>query len=321
MSDSLKLKLTVPPEQSKTRIDAYLAEARPDDSRSRYQKLIKDGCIKLNGEVCTVPRTKIAAGDIIEADIPAQQAMELSAEDIDLEVLYEDDWLMVINKPPDMVVHPGAGNYTGTVVNALLGRDAEFECKLESDDGRPGIVHRLDKDTSGCLVIAKTPQAQFKLSRAFAHRKVEKTYAALVHGRPKREKEKLVSLIGRHPVDRKKMAIVSRGGKEAVSIYERICSGKLDNGTPISMLSVRILTGRTHQIRVHLAFRKLPILGDKVYGGPKVAELAPRQMLHAWKIKFPHPEDGREMSFEAPLPEDFEDIMAYVWPDEDDLMK
>ncbi len=320
MSDSKKLKLTVPPELKKTRLDAFLAEACPDDSRSRYQKLIKDGLVRINGEVCTSPRTKVAQDDIIDVEVPPVPVMELDAEDIDLEILYEDDVMIVINKPPDMVVHPGAGNFTGTVVNALIGHPG-FECDLEGSEGRPGIVHRLDKDTSGCLVVAKTPQAQFKLSRSFANRQVEKTYAALVRGRPAREKEKLVSLIGRHPVDRKKMAIVSRGGKEAVTIYERVCSGKMDDGTPVSMLSVRILTGRTHQIRVHLAFRKLPILGDIVYGNSKTAAMAPRQMLHAWKLKIPHPDDGRIMEFEAPLPEDFEMIMGQVWPDDDDELK
>jgi 23S rRNA pseudouridine1911/1915/1917 synthase len=314
MSDSKKLNLTVPPELKKKRLDAFLAEFRPDDSRSRYQKLIKDGMVKINGVVCTVPRTKVSEDDAVEIEIPPMPAMDLIAEDIDLEVLYEDDVMMVINKPPNMVVHPGAGNYTGTVVNALLGR-ADFSCDIETSEGRPGIVHRLDKDTSGCLIVAKTPQAQFKLSRSFANREVEKTYVALVRGRPTRDTEKLVTLIGRHPVDRKKMAIVSRNGKEAVSIYERICSGKMDDGTPISMLSVRILTGRTHQIRVHLAFRKLPILGDIVYGSAKTADLAPRQMLHAWKLKIPHPDDGRMMEFEAPLPDDFEMIMARIWPD------
>lgn len=304
MTQIKTFKLTVEERFDKSRLDRFLAEQLPDNSRSFFQKLIKDGAVKIDGAVCTVPRQQLRTEQEVCAEIPEpQESAELIAENIDLPVLYEDSSIIVINKPPGLVVHPGAGNYSGTVVNALLGRDPEFGEELPMNEGRPGIVHRLDKDTSGCLVVAKTAQAMFKLSRSFAGREVKKTYAALVNGIPRVNSEKIVTLIGRHPVNRKKMAVVNRNGKEAVTLYEVLEAGRID-GAPASLLSVRIMTGRTHQIRVHLAFRGLPIIGDEVYGGTRKIS-APRQMLHAWKLTIPHPETGEELSFEAPLPEDF----------------
>ena len=243
----------------------------------------------------------------IEIDFPEEKKIELVAENIDLPVLYEDEEIIVINKPAGIVVHPAAGNWTGTVVNALLGRNDEFVGDLSEGDLRPGIVHRLDKDTTGVLVAAKTPEAQFRLSKFFADRKVSKTYLAIVLGVPKEPTKQLISMLGRHPVNRKKMAIVPRNGKEAVTIYNTLQSG-LYQGVLVSLLSVNILTGRTHQIRVHLAALGHSIIGDQTYGNKRLLHIH-RQMLHAWKLKIPHPATGELMSFESPIPEDFQEIL------------
>jgi len=305
------IKLQIEPEHAGERLDRVLAMVLPDCSRSYLQKLIKNGSVRCGDSVCTAQRTAVKTGDEITVEIEAAQSSSAPiGENIFLPVLYEDDSLLVINKPPDMVVHPGAGNYSGTVVNALLGRNPELADTLSLDESRPGIVHRLDKDTSGCLVIAKTPQAQFKLSRSFAEREVVKTYAALVRGIPARKTEQITTLIGRHPVNRQKMTVTERHGREAITIYEVIKSGSID-GNQVSMLSIRILTGRTHQIRVHMAHKGNPILGDSLYGGNQKLEV-PRQMLHAWKISIPHPQTGEMMSFEAPLPPDFTAIMDLI---------
>lgn len=304
------INLQIEPEHAGERLDRVLAAVLPDCSRSYLQKLIKNGAVRYGGSVCTAQRTAVKTGDEITVEIEKAESTTPVGENIFLPVLYEDDSLLIINKPPDMVVHPGAGNYTGTVVNALLGRNPELAETLALDESRPGIVHRLDKDTSGCLVIAKTPQAQFKLSRSFAEREVTKTYAALVRGVPARKTEEIVTLIGRHPVNRQKMAVTERNGREAITIYEVIKSGQID-GSPVSMLSIRILTGRTHQIRVHMAHKGNPVLGDSLYGGNQKLQ-APRQMLHAWKISFPHPQTGKLVSFEAPLPPDFTAIMDSI---------
>ncbi len=304
------IKLQVEAAHAGTRLDLLLAGLLPDCSRAYLQKLIKNGAVRCGDAVCTAQRLPAKTGDKIVIEIAEAESSVPVGENIALPVLYEDDSLLVINKPPGMVVHPGAGNHTGTVVNALLGRNPELADELAMDESRPGIVHRLDKDTSGCLVIAKTPQVQFKLSRSFAEREVGKTYAALVRGIPSPKTEKIVTLIGRHHTNRQKMAVTERNGKEAITIYEVLKSGHLA-GVQVSMLSVRILTGRTHQIRVHMAHKGHPVLGDTVYGGTQKLKV-PRQMLHAWKLSFPHPETGKIVSFEAPLPGDFSTIMDSI---------
>lgn len=279
----------------------------PEHSRSALQRLIKDGQVTCGGKACDAPRREVAADEVYTIDIPeANPLARPLAEDLPLPVLFEDDWMLVIDKPPGMVVHPGAGNSGGTVVNALLGHCPELADCDEMNTERPGIVHRLDKDTSGCLVIAKTPQAMARLSAAFADRKVKKTYLALVKGVPKQVTETIETNIGRSSGNRQKMAVVERGGKEAVSIYTLRESGKIGK-ISVSLLDVKILTGRTHQIRVHLAYKNLPIVGDTVYGGNQAVE-APRQMLHAWKITLPHPRNGRKFTFEAPMPEDMQTL-------------
>jgi 23S rRNA pseudouridine1911/1915/1917 synthase len=284
------------------RLDHFLACAIPEYSRSFFQKLIKGGKIKYGSDDCPETKCTVRKGVNISIEMPEEKKKNLTGEDIPLDVIYEDEDMLVVNKAPGMVVHPAAGNWDGTVVNALLGRDGEFAEKLE-DGSRPGIVHRLDKDTSGCLIIAKNPASQFQLAKLFQERKIKKTYAALVCGFPPKNKEKIITKIGRHPVNRKKMAVVHKNGRLAVTKYEVIKRGRIEN-VPVSLLEVQIETGRTHQIRVHLAYNHLPILGDKVYGGKQTVE-APRQMLHAWKISFPHPKTGELMEIESPFPDDF----------------
>ncbi len=221
-------------------------------------------------------------------------------------MLYEDDSLLAINKDPGMVVHPAVGNWTGTLVNALLGRGTgEFS---DMDPLRPGIVHRLDKDTSGCLVVAKTPQALTRLADAFAERKTSKTYLAIVWGHPVPEEGEILTRIDRHPVDRKRRTVVTKGGKEARSVYKVVRKGYI-GGIPASLVEVRIFTGRTHQIRVHMSHIGHPLAGDEMYGGAKRLP-APRQMLHAWKLNLPHPQTGELLSLEAPPPEDFTAFLA-----------
>ena len=299
-----KIVIEVPAELDKERIDFFIAKLNPDNSRTFFQRLIKNGAVKLNDKLCTAPRTAVRARDKIIVEWPETSIVPtLLAEDIHLPVLYEDDALLVIDKPPGMVVHPGAGNHSGTVVNALLGRNPDFGADLPVEGGRPGIVHRLDKDTSGCMVIAKNSSTLFKLSKAFSQREIDKTYITLVWGIPQKSTGKITNMIGRHPVKRKKMAEVERNGKLAISCYEVIKSGRVEE-RPASMLSVKIMTGRTHQIRVHMAGLKLPVIGDSLYG-KKNDNAAPRQMLHAWKLAFKHPVSGEQMSFTAPLPDDF----------------
>jgi len=309
--DNLK-QLKVEAEYQGFRLDKYLATALPEFSRSALQKMIKDGQVTVNGQKCDVPRYEVVAEDAVTVDVPPPEKPHLQGENIPLDILFEDDSVMVINKPAGMVVHPAVGNWTGTVVNALIGRSEEFADLDDSGELRPGIVHRLDKDTSGCLIIAKTAAAQMTLTAAFADRKVKKTYAAIVCGIPRFYTEKIVTLIGRHRTNRKKMAVVDRNGKEAITEFDLLEHGLID-GHPASVLAVRIATGRTHQIRVHLSSKQLPVLGDELYGGhQKIA--APRQMLHAWKIRFPHPVTGKEIRCKAPWPEDFAAVAAQLGP-------
>ena len=283
------------PEQTGMRLDQCAAALADGISRTRIQRAIASGNMTLNGVVCTVPRTVVAEGDELVFEIPEEPAPEhVTPEQIPLNILYEDEALMVIDKPAGMVVHPAAGNYTGTVVNALLGRSREIAEEFEEtgDPSRPGIVHRLDKDTSGCLLVAKSARAMDRLCRMFAERKVMKTYAAIVAPCPKVAAAEIRTQIGRHPVNRKKMAVVQRGGKEALTRFTVLRKGRIGS-VSAALLQVRILTGRTHQIRVHMSYYGSPVIGDAVYGGNGRIP-APRQMLHAWKVSFPHPFTGEE---------------------------
>ena len=285
-------------DQTGTRLDHFLSAQIAHLSRARIQALIKSGCILVN-HAGSKPGAKIKTGDIVSVDEPPPQPVETLAEEIPLDVLHEDDDLIVLNKPAGMVVHPAAGNWSHTLVNALL-----HHCPALSGIGgerRPGIVHRLDKETSGCIVIAKNDAAHQGLAAQFAGRKVLKVYLALVSGRLKKTSGVIETSIGRHPVHRKKMAVVEgargRAAKTSYRVVRELETASLVECTPH--------TGRTHQIRVHLKHLGHPLLGDKLYGGAKAGDTFPRQMLHAWKLGFFHPRNSRWMEFQSPLPPDF----------------
>ena len=294
------------------RLDKRLLELHPDFSRSRIEGLVKSGHVTVNGAVAPKAGMKVADDDEIEVEIPPPVPAIPEPEDIPLDIAYEDDDLLVVNKAPGMVVHPAPGHFTGTLVNALL-----HHCPDLSGIGgvaRPGIVHRLDQDTSGLIVVAKSQKAMEGLVMAFAsHRNVEKTYLAIVHGRPRLDSGRIENLIGRHPVDRKRMAIVERGGKLAVTNWQ--VSSAATKERPFSSVVCRIETGRTHQIRVHMASLGCPVIGDRVYGKPaldkRLDPVPQRQMLHAWKLSLWHPAKGVKMDFTAPVPDD---ISAYLAP-------
>ncbi|MGE4563690.1 MAG: RluA family pseudouridine synthase [Victivallaceae bacterium] len=291
------------------RLDRALTRLMSDASRSWLQKLIRDGRVRCDGLAVDSTRLAVREGMKLEVDLPAPLPELPVAEEFTFPVLFEDEAMLVIDKPAGVVVHPAAGNASGTVVNALLGRYPELMEELDESDHRPGIVHRLDKDTSGCLVIAKTPNAQFKLSQAFASREVEKRYLALLRGEMREARREVETLIGRHPVNRQKMAVVERNGKFAHSIFRKkgagVCGKQL-----YTVAEVEILTGRTHQIRVHAAFLGYPVLGDETYGGVTAEFPAARQMLHAYTIELPHPVTGERMKFTAPVPDDMRRWLA-----------
>jgi 23S rRNA pseudouridine1911/1915/1917 synthase len=300
--------------ENNKRLDVFLSLRITDYSRSYIQKLIKNGLVKINNRLEKTPKTSVFDGDVIDIDWPEEKhSAELKAEEFDFDILYEDEDVLVIDKPAGVVVHPAAGNWEGTVVNALVGRYQNFAKSLsdEADDilaaQRPGIVHRLDKDTSGCLIVAKNVLSKNKLSAAFANRKIVKTYFAVTYGCPKKNRDTIKTLIGRHSVNRQKMAVVLKNGKEAITDYVVEKKGAV-NGHKVCLLKVNIHTGRTHQIRVHLAHLKSPVLGDDIYGGHQKVK-AHRQMLHAGIISFPHPKTGETITVTSSFPEDFQQIL------------
>ena len=285
------------------RLDQIIGQQWSQYSRSFLQGLIEDGKISVNGNAVKKSH-RLHTGDVIHAIFPETQSLETLPEEVDLDFIYKDSSMLVINKPPDMVVHPGAGTPDGTIVNALLGFDYDrFKAMLDHEQ-RPGIVHRLDKDTSGVLVVGRNDHATAALSQSFAERNTEKIYLAIIEGELPRGMIKVENHIGRHPVNRKRMAVVEKNGKLAISKFKTIArSGRY------SLVKIKIETGRTHQIRVHFQALKCSILGDTIYGRRSAQSLAERQMLHAWKLAVPHPEHGGIMSFLAPPPEDFLETM------------
>ena len=293
----------VSPETKAERLDTYVS-SKSGLSRSYVQKLIKQGLVIVNSRIEKVSY-KVKNGDSIELTIPDKPESLLVPEDIPLDVIYEDEHIIIINKPPKMIVHPAAGYKSGTLINALI-----YRCgKLASIGAplRPGIVHRLDKDTSGIIVIAKDDAAYLNLCKQFKERKVEKHYLALLYGTLKKDKEEINTPIGRAIADRKKMSTKTRKGKEAVTQFEVIKRFK-----SATMVKIKIITGRTHQIRVHFAASGHPVLGDKIYGKKTDIKFAQRtinfsrQMLHAQSLKFKHPVDKRPLEFTAPIPKDIE---------------
>jgi 23S rRNA pseudouridine1911/1915/1917 synthase len=281
------------------RLDLWLSKKNPPGlSRSAWQRLIREGHVQVNGKSAS-SNAKLTAGDEITAAIPPPQKTEMEPEDIPLEVLFEDDDLVVINKPAGMVVHPGAGHRAGTLVHALLHHCAG---QLSGIGGveRPGLVHRLDADTSGCLVVAKNDAAHGALAGQFKTRSVEKIYLAWVWGEPRRPSGRIEAAIGRHSAHRQKMAVTERG-RPAITDWK-----VLEKHGAVSLLECRILTGRTHQIRVHCAHLGHGIAGDKLYGRTHTGMPAPpRQLLHAWKLSFDHPRTGKRIAITAPPPDDF----------------
>jgi 23S rRNA pseudouridine1911/1915/1917 synthase len=285
------------------RLDRFLAGMLPHFSRSRLQTLIKQGHVTLGGKPAK-PSDTVRNGALVTITEPPPEPSVLEPEDIPLDVLYEDNDLLVINKPPGLVIHPAAGHARHTLVHALLAH-----CGSLSAIGgkqRPGIVHRLDKDTSGCLVVAKNDFTHAHLSRQFAGRTVTKIYLALVSGTFTGPRSgSIENGIGRHPVHRKKMAVLDRGGRTAHTGW-RVLQDLSGVGT---LVQCTLHTGRTHQIRVHLKHLGHPLLGDALYAGRQAGKYE-RQMLHAWKLGFIHPRSGKPMHFCSPLPEDF--ILAGV---------
>ncbi len=284
--------------ESGQRLDRFLPQHLPALSRTRIQTLIRDGIITVNGRT-TKPGAELNPGDVIAGGIPEDRPAEAQPQDLPLCVLYEDDHLAVLDKASGMVVHPAEGNPDGTVVNALLHRFGA----LSSIGGvqRPGIVHRLDKETSGCLVVARNDAAHHSLTAQFAGRSVEKTYLAVVQGVPSPAAGSIETHIGRNPHDRQKMAVVPPpAGKHALTDYSVV--------RPLgatALVRCDLHTGRTHQIRVHLKHLGHPLLGDATYGRPSRQQEVPRLLLHAWKLAFDHPVTGQRLTFTAPIPAEF----------------
>ena len=297
--------ISVPPSETSRRLDTYLSCKIQTLTRSQIKRLIEEGRVLVNGRPAK-PSLPVRGGEEIRVFIPPPREVSLEPEAIPIDILYEDEYLIVVNKPAGMVVHPGAGVYSGTLVNALL-----HHCKDLSGVGgylRPGIVHRLDKDTSGVMVVAKDDMTHTALSGQFKERKVKKVYLALVWGEV--EEGGVVDLpIGRHPSQRKKMSVRTRKPRHALTRYT-----VMERLGPFTLLEVRPETGRTHQIRVHLSAIGHPVVGDKVYGRGRVSSLDPSlrralrslrgHCLHAFRIGFYHPGLGKFVEFEAPLPED-----------------
>jgi len=302
---------TVGPADIGQRLDVFLAaRLAPEHSRSQIARMIKSGRVKVNGKSVRAAAT-VRAGDTIQIEPPlAAAVIAAPASAPEIEVLFADDEIIVVNKPPGMTVHPAPGHPHGTLVDALLARFPQLATMVEPDGvPRPGIVHRLDKDTSGVMVVARTPFARAALSRQFKERTVRKLYIALVRGQVARDRLTIARPLGRHPTERKRISVRSRNPREAVSHVAVLERFDLGGGERATLLLVRPETGRTHQIRVHLASIGHPCLGDRVYGGAasRLAGEGPsfdRQALHALSLALDHPRTGARLEFIAPPPAD-----------------
>ena len=299
------------------RVDKYLHGRFGNYSRVMIQEAIKAGAVKVNGNVVK-PSFKLSRGDKIEFALPEPPSKEIIAEDIPLDIIYEDDDIIVLNKQVDMIVHPARGNTHGTLVNALV----FYSDKLSSGLGefRPGIVHRLDRDTSGVMVVTKNDTAQWKIAKQFERRQIKKSYLAIVHGTPELDADRVNAPLGVHPKIREKYAIRPEVGKEAVTFYEVVESFR-----GFALLKLTPKTGRTHQIRVHLSYIKHPIVADDMYGGKVVypwqlkdkkaaveEPIISRCALHASTLEFKHPTTEKQVKFEAPLPEDMQNLLVLL---------
>ncbi len=290
----------------------------PEASRTKIQEWIESGCVSVGGRRPKKSSEKVKTGDeiLVHLPAPAPPRPDLVAQDIPLSALYEDSEILVLNKPPGLVVHPAVGHRDGTLVNALLHRSKEWAGPAD----RPGLVHRLDKDTSGVLVVAKTETAMAVLGRAIRERFLEKEYLALVYGKAPLRKGRIDLKIRRDPADRKRMAASKTEGRPSTTFYE-ILSESSGSHSGLSLLKCTLVTGRTHQIRVHLKALRLPIVGDPTYGSPRwkgikdellrdLCRSFPRQALHAWRLTLKHPTTGEKMTFTAPVPDDIGALLA-----------
>ena len=293
--------VTAEAEDAGTRADVFLA-AKLGVSRSNMQKLLEDGRVK-RGEKIIKANYKVRAGEMFVVDIPEPEPIEAVPENIPLDIIYEDDDVVVLNKARGMVVHPAPGNYTGTLVNALL-----YHCSNLSGINsaiRPGIVHRLDKDTSGIMIVAKNDAAHISLSQQIQSKTAVRTYLAVVRGNIKTDRGKIETTIASDKTDRKKMAVVKEGGRDAITDYE-----VLERFGKYTLVRCKLRTGRTHQIRVHMEYLGYPLVGDPKYSPMKTPFGIKGQALHSHTLEFTHPRTGERMKFEAPLPEDMHKIIT-----------
>ncbi len=293
--------VTAEAEDAGTRADVFLA-AKLGVSRSNMQKLLEDGRVK-RGEKIIKANYKVRAGEMFVVDIPEPEPIEAVPENIPLDIIYEDDDVVVLNKARGMVVHPAPGNYTGTLVNALL-----YHCRNLSGINsaiRPGIVHRLDKDTSGIMIVAKNDAAHISLSQQIQSKTAVRTYLAVVRGNIKTDSGTIETQIARDKTDRKKMAVVKEGGRDAITDYE-----VLERFGKYTLVRCKLRTGRTHQIRVHMEYLGYPLVGDPKYSPMKTPFGIKGQALHSHTLEFTHPRTGERMKFEAPLPEDMHKIIT-----------
>lgn len=283
------------------RLDKYISSQLDEATRSYIEKLIDAGHVLLDSQICKKNGKKLKTGNIVQLNIPEEEDIDINPENIPLKIIYEDENFILVNKKYGMVVHPAYGNHTGTLVNALM----YYTQNLSNVNGkiRPGIIHRLDKDTSGLIMVAKNNNSHAKLASMFIDKTIHKTYLCIVKGNFSEEKSegRIENLIGRDVKDRKKMSIVEKNGKIAISNYKVI--QQVEN---YSLVEVKIETGRTHQIRVHMKSINHPVLGDSIYGNSD--NLSKRQMLHAYKLEFKNPIDEKEYKFTAPLFDDFVEV-------------
>ena len=311
--------IVIPPGKKPERLDVFLTTHVENATRAKVQQAIKAGAVLVDGKASR-PSHRVSGGEIVQVTLPRPHPHQALPEDIPLDIVYEDEVLVVVNKPAGMVTHPAYGNYTGTLVNALL-----HHCRSLSavnDALRPGIVHRLDKDTSGLMVIAKSDDAHARLARQFAGRTITREYWAIAWGQFPQRKGSIEAALGRSPSDRKKIAVTA-GGKHATTQYEVIREFAY-----LSLVRLKLLTGRTHQIRVHLAHIHHPVFGDPTYNGrhmlygpgttlqkdevQRMLKILPRQALHAKTIGFVHPGTGKEVLFDSDLPADMKNVLAIL---------
>ena len=308
---NIKVSPAVSAQESKKRLDKFLADAFPDISRNTFIRLIEDNKVKIepNGIFVNHPDMKVETGQIFKITLPAPTPTDVKPEEIPLDIVYEDEDVVVVNKQAGLVVHPGAGNWEHTLVNGLL-----FHCQgsLSGIGGieRPGIVHRIDKDTSGLLVVAKNDKAHMALAKQFEVHSIQREYQAFVWGRLEQEEGRIEGNIGRSLTNRQKMALVRVGGKTAVTHYTRL---EVYGGGLVSYVKCVLETGRTHQIRVHMNSIHHPLVGDYTYGkplknAPDFVRDFPRQALHAGLLGFVHPTTGKQLVFEVPMPEDMQEL-------------